>query len=110
MALPLFLAFKSRPKAILAASILGGLSQPLGALAASIWLRNSHNEDGNKGEGSGVVYGVLFSITAGIMCSVALQLYAQAVSIHHSSRLCLMFGVLGMGILGFCYAMTGGDA
>ena len=107
MSLPLFLAFKSRWKAILAASFLGGLSQPLGALAASLWLGN---DGGRRAEDHYSVYGWLFSITAGIMCSVGLQLYAQAVNIHHSSRLCLLFGTLGMGILGFCYAMTGGES
>ncbi|RPA87635.1 Zinc/iron permease [Ascobolus immersus RN42] len=108
MSLPLFLAFKSRWKAIATASFLGGLSQPLGALAASIWLGN--NDGDRKNQDHFEVYGWLFSITAGIMCSVGLQLYAQAVNIHHSSRLCLLFGTLGMGILGLCYAMTGGDA
>lgn len=57
MSLPLFLAFKSRFTAILWASILGGLSQPAGALCASLWFK-SHNGD----PPSDVVYGVLFAI------------------------------------------------
>ncbi|KAI5780166.1 ZIP zinc transporter-domain-containing protein [Peziza echinospora] len=101
ISLPLFLAFKSRPKAILWASILGGLSQPAGALFASIWL------DSNKGAPpSEVVYGILFAITAGIMSNVGLQLYGQAVSIYHNQKLPLIFAFLGMSILGISFAMA----
>lgn len=100
MSLPLFLALQSRWKAILTASLLGGLSQPLGALAAMLCLTPGKSQ-------SGTVYGVLFALTAGIMSSVGVQLYGQAVSIHHSNRLCLFFGFLGMGILGLSYAMMG---
>ena len=61
MALPLYLAIKSRPKAILWSALLGGASQPLGAGIAALWfsLSGSGVKD-NKGEGA---YGVLFAIT-----------------------------------------------
>lgn len=101
MALPLFLALKSRPKAIITASLLGGLSQPLGALCAMLWLKSGPPP-------SPTVYGVFFALTAGIMSSVGLQLYGQACNNHHNSRLCLTFGFVGMGILGFSFAMMGG--
>ena len=61
MALPLYLAIKSRPKAILWSALLGGVSQPLGAGIAALWFFLSRNgAQGNEGEG---VYGVLFAIT-----------------------------------------------
>lgn len=58
MSLPLFLALKSRLWAIIWASLLGGLSQPLGAGIAALTMR------GENGLGSGVMgYGFLFAAT-----------------------------------------------
>lgn len=56
MSLPLFLALKSRAWAIVWASLLGGLSQPLGAGIAAITV------GGDVGSG-GVEYGFLFAAT-----------------------------------------------
>lgn len=44
--------------------------------------------------------------TAGIMCSVGLQLFSQAIQIHHGSRLAFVFAFVGMGILGLSNALT----
>ena len=61
MALPLYLAIKSRPRAIVWSALLGGVSQPLGAGLAALWFFLSRNGvQDNEGEG---VYGVLFAIT-----------------------------------------------
>lgn len=57
MALPLFLAFNSRAKAVLWASVLGGLAQPIGAGIAWLSIRGTEYQMNNGG------YGVLFSIT-----------------------------------------------
>lgn len=110
MSLPLFLAFKSRMTAILWASLLGGLSQPAGALCAFLWFRSASDGtgDGVEGDKTNVVYGVLFAVTAGIMCNVALQLYGQAVGIYHSQRLPMVCAFVGMGVLGVSFAMTEG--
>ncbi|KAL7275289.1 Zinc transporter [Rhizina undulata] len=101
MSLPLFLALKSRLMAILWASLLGGLAQPIGAGIAMFTLRD---RSGEETDGSGYI----FAITAGIMCSVGLQLFCQAVQIHHDSRLPLFFGFLGMAMLGLSFALTAG--
>ncbi|KAF8423664.1 Zinc/iron permease [Tirmania nivea] len=107
ISLPLFLAFKSRILAMFWASLLGGLSQPAGALCAYLWFRSTRDGDGNEDVGSrNVVYGVLFAITAGIMCNVALLLYGQAVGIYHSQRLPMVCAFVGMGVLGVSFAMT----
>lgn len=100
MSLPLFMALKSRPKAIFFATLFGGLSQPLGALAAFLWFKAAGQAP------SEVVYGALFAVTAGIMANVAVQLYGQAVAVYHNQKLPLIFAFLGMGILGVSFAMT----
>lgn len=121
MSLPLFLALKSRMWAIVWASLLGGLSQPLGAGIAAITV------GGDVGSG-GVGYGFLFAATgmltpfgvmgkfskiflltfsvAGIMCSVGLQLFTQAVQLHHGSKIPFVFGFIGMALLGLSFALT----
>lgn len=99
MSLPLFLAVQSRPKAILWASLLGGLAQPAGATVAWLGIRGRANIDT-------AVYGALFAVTAGIMCSVGLQLFTQAVLIHHGGRLAFVCAFAGMAILGISSALT----
>lgn len=119
MSLPLFLALKSRLWAIVWASLLGGLSQPLGAGIAAITV-------GGDGGSGGVGYGFLFAATgmlalfgsigdssliltfptAGIMCSVGLQLFTQAVQLHHGSKIPFVFGFIGMALLGVSFALT----
>ncbi|OCL07146.1 hypothetical protein AOQ84DRAFT_295629 [Glonium stellatum] len=85
MALPLYLAINSRWKAMFWSSLLGGASQPLGA---------------------GGVYGAMFAVTAGIMASVALQLFGESLDLTHSRNLCMIFAFVGMGILGVSSALT----
>ncbi|KAI9700159.1 MAG: hypothetical protein M1820_006941 [Bogoriella megaspora] len=105
MALPLYLALHSRWKAILWSSVLGGASQPLGAGIAAIWLHLA-GANGGVGEPGEGVYGGLFAVTAGIMTSVALQLFAQALDKSHNRNLCMMFAFVGMGILSISNALT----
>ncbi|TGZ77348.1 Zinc/iron permease [Ascodesmis nigricans] len=100
MVLPLYLAFASRTKAVLWASLLGGFAQPIGAGIAWACFTNRDFKL------NGGAYGVLFCITSGIMCSVGLQLFSQAIQIHHGSRLAFVFAFIGMGILGFSNALT----
>jgi len=60
MALPLYLAINSRWKAVAISSILGGVSQPLGAGVAALWFKLAGNHGSAPGEG---VYGVMFAVT-----------------------------------------------
>lgn len=66
MALPLFLALQSRPKAMVWSSLLGGISQPLGGGVAAVWFgvarERSGDGDGSGGPGEGV-YGGMFAVT-----------------------------------------------
>lgn len=103
MALPLYLAINSRWKAMFWSSLLGGVSQPLGAGVAALWFKIAGSGEMAPGD---TVYGCMFSITAGIMASVALQLFSESLSLTHNRNLCTAFAFLGMGVLGVSYALT----
>ncbi|KAE8447093.1 hypothetical protein EG329_011077 [Mollisiaceae sp. DMI_Dod_QoI] len=103
LALPLFLALNSRLRAMFWASLLGGVSQPLGAAIAAAWFKIAGREGHAPGH---AVYGTMFAITAGIMTSVALQLFVEGLSMNHNRNLCIAFGFIGMGIMGMSNALT----
>ena len=103
MALPLYLAINSRVKAMLISFVLGGLSQPIGAAVAAIWFKLAGNGKWQPSEG---VYGGMFAVTAGIMASVALQLFSESLDLTHSKNLCFVGAFVGMGVLGVSSALT----
>jgi ZIP family zinc transporter len=103
LALPLYLALHSRPKAMIWSAILGGVSQPLGACIAALWFHIAGSADMAPGE---AVYGGMFAIVAGIMTNVALQLMGESLDLTHDRRLCFYFAFIGMGILGASSALT----
>ncbi|KAF3480428.1 zinc transporter zupT [Arthroderma uncinatum] len=116
MSLPLYLALKSRLKAILWSSILGGISQPAGAGLAALWIWGSTKAGGANGGGIGddvplegpswAVYGCMFAVTAGVMTNVGLQLFAESLMLSHRRGLCIAFAFAGMGIIGVSFALT----
>lgn len=61
MALPLYLAIKSRPKAMLWSALLGGASQPLGAGVAALWFHLAGS--GSDMEPGRALYGGMFAVT-----------------------------------------------
>lgn len=98
MALPLYLAFNSRWKAMGYSLILGGLSQPLGAGLAAVWFAIAGTTDHTPGH---VVYGCLFGAVSGIMAAVAIMLLLEGVAINHSQPWCgfwVLFGFLLFGL------------
>lgn len=103
MALPLYMALNSRWKAMGWSFVLGGLSQPFGAGFAVLWFKiakHTHMTPDN------VAYGCLFAVTAGIMASVALQLFVESLSLNHNRNLSIVFAFLGMALLGLSSAFT----
>jgi ZIP family zinc transporter len=108
MALPLFLALNSRWKAMLWSSLLGGISQPAGAGIAALWIWCANRADGNPSTDgpSWGVYGGMFAATAGVMTSVALQLFSEGLSLTHNRELCIGSAIAGMGVLGISFALT----
>ncbi|KAE8352961.1 Zinc/iron permease [Aspergillus coremiiformis] len=108
MALPLYLALHSRGKAIFWSSLLGGVSQPAGAGLAVIWIWGA-GRSGNPGDdadSSWAVYGGMFAATAGVMTSVALQLFSEGLGLTHNRGLSIGFAIAGMGIMGLSFALT----
>ncbi|OAF99228.1 uncharacterized protein CC84DRAFT_1191206 [Paraphaeosphaeria sporulosa] len=107
MALPLYLAINSRVKAMFWSTILGGVSQPLGAGVAALWFKIAKRRAGEgEGEPGELVYGVMFGVTAGIMAMVSLQLLGESLELTHSRKLCFASAFAGMGILGVSSALT----
>ncbi|KAG8531469.1 uncharacterized protein KY384_003098 [Bacidia gigantensis] len=103
MALPLYLAINNRFQAMLWSSLLGGVSQPFGAGVAALWFKLAGTGGMKPGD---TVYGCMFAITAGIMASVALQLFQESLTLTHNRHICTAFAFIGMGILGVSHALT----
>ncbi|CAJ2510227.1 Uu.00g061270.m01.CDS01 [Anthostomella pinea] len=103
LALPLYMALNSRVRAILWAFLLGGLSQPCGAGIAALWFKLAKHTNMTP---DAVAYGCLFAITAGIMVSVALQLFVESLSLNHNKNLSILFAFSGMTLLGLSSAFT----
>jgi len=103
MALPLYLAIRSRWKAMFWSTLLGGFSQPVGAGIAALWFKAAGNSNLAPGEG---IYGAMFACTAGIMTSVALQLFSESLDRTHNRGLCMFFAFVGMAIMGASSALT----
>ncbi|KAI0022073.1 ZIP zinc transporter [Xylariomycetidae sp. FL0641] len=103
LALPLYMALNSRLRAIIWSFVLGGLSQPLGAGIAVLWFSLAKHTHMTP---DAVAYGCLFSITAGIMASVALQLFVESLSLNHNKNLSILFAFSGMTLLGLSSAFT----
>jgi ZIP family zinc transporter len=104
LALLLYLALHSRAQALIWSFLLGSISQPVGAAIAVAWLEIAGRDGGMPGEG---VYGCLFAVTAGIMTSVALTLFLEAISLNHNRNLCIAFGFTGMTVMGISNALKG---
>lgn len=103
MALPLYMALGSRARAVGWSSLLGGLSQPLGAAVAVAWFRIA---DRSNFAVNNSAYACLFAVTAGIMVSVALQLFVESLSLSHNRDLSIFFAFLGMTLLGVSSAFV----
>ncbi|KAK3296111.1 Zinc/iron permease [Chaetomium fimeti] len=103
MALPLYMALGSRVKAIFWSSLLGGFSQPLGAAVAVAWFKLAKR---SNFEINSTAYACLFAVTAGIMVSVALQLFVESLSLNHNRNLSIFFAFLGMTLLGMSNALV----
>ncbi|KAK8048661.1 hypothetical protein PG994_010391 [Apiospora phragmitis] len=103
LALPLYMALNSRAKAMLWSSVLGGLIQPLGAGLAVLWFHVAKQTNHTP---TAVFYGCLFAAIAGIMASVALQLFVESLSLKHNRNMSIGFAFLGMSLLGLSNAFT----
>ncbi|PYH45875.1 Zn(2+) transporter ZRT3 [Aspergillus saccharolyticus JOP 1030-1] len=107
MALPLYLALHSRGWAMFWSSLLGGISQPAGAGLAALWIWAARRANGDDAAGpSWGVYGGMFAATAGVMTSVALQLFSEGLTLTHHHGMCTGFAIGGMVLMGLSFALT----
>ena len=67
IALPLYLALKSRTAAFGWAALLGGLSQPIGALLGLLLMRNIDSDKEN------LMFGITFAVVSGMMTLITIQ-------------------------------------
>ncbi|PHZ13137.1 Zinc/iron permease [Rhizopus microsporus ATCC 52813] len=95
IALPLYYATRSRMIAFSAASLMGGLSQPLGALVGLLLVKNisKSKED--------VLFGAIFACISGMMSLITIQsMLPQAIRADMEQRYILLFFFLGIFIVG----------
>ncbi|KAK9359550.1 Zinc/iron permease [Lipomyces starkeyi] len=100
IAFPLYLALGSRWMALGAAFVLGGLSQPAGALIG--WLVFGGQQPQTEGS---MVYGVLFGIVGGFLTIIALQMFATAVNFSRKPNVCINWAFAGIVLVGIAISL-----
>lgn len=103
IAFPLYLALGSRTVAVAAAFVLGGLSQPLGALLAWLLLHDAAPVLDSR---SNLVFGTIVGVTAGFLSIIGFQMYGTAVSFGGNQRLTMFSAFAGIAFIGFGYTLT----
>ncbi|KAL0073518.1 Zinc/iron permease [Phycomyces blakesleeanus] len=95
IALPLYLATQSRRSAFGYAALLGGLSQPIGALVGMMAIHgvNEEKED--------CVFGIIFGVVSGMMSFIAVQsMLPQAIKLDTDHRFVAPFFFIGIFLIG----------
>lgn len=67
IALPLYYATSNKVSAFAYASLLGGMSQPLGAVLGLLAIRNVNTTQEQ------LLFGIIFGLVSGMMCLIAVQ-------------------------------------
>ncbi|KAG0168388.1 Zinc transporter [Apophysomyces sp. BC1034] len=95
IALPLYYATRSRVAAFVYAAVLGGLSQPLGALLGLLAIRNVDKAQEDE------LFGITFGIISGMMSLITIQsLLPQAIKADSRHEYVLGFFFLGVFLVG----------
>lgn len=95
IALPLYYATRSRSSAFSYAALMGGLSQPLGALMGLFLIQNisKAKED--------LMFGLVFGSVSGMMSLITIQsMLPQAIRADDHQQYVLMFFFLGIFLVG----------
>ncbi|KAI7884862.1 Zinc/iron permease [Lichtheimia hyalospora FSU 10163] len=91
IALPLYFALRSRTAAFGWASLLGGLSQPLGAMIGYFLLQSIDESQEN------LMFGIVFSLVSGMMTLITVQsMLPQAIKADTEHKQVLPFFFLGI--------------
>ncbi|KAG2190661.1 hypothetical protein INT46_011356 [Mucor plumbeus] len=95
ISLPLYYATGSRLAAFSYASILGGMSQPLGAVLGLLAIRNVNQEQEK------FLFGIIFGVVSGMMCLIAVQsMLPQAIRADATHRCVPLFFFIGIFLVG----------
>lgn len=109
MCLPLYYSFgKSRwrkLKAVSVSALLGGLSQPLGALFGYIFM-STYGDDSLDLAKLNYVFGISMAVTAGFLTVIALSMYGLAVSFSGLPNRVMAWSLIGMGVIGVSSIFT----
>lgn len=114
MCLPLYYSFAessssnmAKLKAIGISGLLGGLSQPFGAMAGFFFLKfNNSNNDENLTK-LNFIFGITLAITSGFLSVVGLSMYSTAVSFNVGSlNFVMIWCVIGICVIGLLSIVT----
>ncbi|CAO0795272.1 unnamed protein product [Mucor circinelloides] len=95
IALPLYYATRSRTTAFTYAAIMGGLSQPLGALIGLFLIQNISKQSEN------LLFGIVFGCVSGMMSLITIQsMLPQAIRADSHQHYVLIFFFLGIFLVG----------
>lgn len=105
MCLPLYYSFQGNPamrklKAVSISAVLGGLSQPLGALAGYFFMKLNHaGESDINLDKLNYVFGITMAVTSGFLTVIALTMFGSAVSFSGRPNFVMIWGILGMCVI-----------
>lgn len=105
MTLPLYLSLNSRTQAVLICGVLGGFSQPFGALLAALIFGKSSSF--LELDNINLVFGVLMSVTSGFLTIIALQMLLNCSSFGGSNNFITFWFLFGLLIICFTNILTG---
>lgn len=100
IAFPLYLAIGNRALSIGAAILLGGCSQPVGAVLAWGLFKSEVSRDAN------MTFGLLVAVTSGFLSIIGLQMYGASITYGGKQSITLAFAFLGIAIIGLSYCLT----
>ncbi|KAI5957605.1 ZRT3 [Candida theae] len=102
MCLPLFYAMSTtkyaKLKAVSISALLGGISQPLGALLGYVFLKiNSHKYDL---QALHFIFGITMAVTSGFLTVVALTMFGSAVAFGGNMNFVISWCIVGIMLIG----------
>lgn len=103
MCLPLYYSFKGNAamrklKAVFISAVLGGLSQPLGALAGFFFLKVNQGDNIDL-EKLDYVFGITMAVTSGFLTVIALSMFASGVAFSGRAGFVMVWAILGMCVI-----------
>lgn len=103
MCLPLYYSFKGNAamrkfKAVSISAVLGGLSQPLGALAGFFFMKMNQGDNIDL-DRLDYIFGITMAVTSGFLTVIALSMFASAVSFSGRASFVMVWAIMGMCVI-----------